>query len=252
MTTVRLRVRRQDTPNARPYWQEFEVPWRKGLNVVSALQLLRDQPVTLQGETVDPVAWEYNCMEEVCGACSMIINGQPRQACSALVDDLSQPVVLEPLAKFPVVRDLLVDRSRMFTGLKQVKAWVELDGSWPLDDPLPRVSRQQQEANYLYSRCMTCGCCMAACPQFGQRWPFLGPATLAQVRLMNAHPIGRYGKTERLHAIMAEGGISDCGNAQVCVEVCPKKIPLTTAIAELGRQVSGQMLRDLLGSAEGE
>jgi succinate dehydrogenase / fumarate reductase iron-sulfur subunit len=94
---------------------------------------------------------------------------------------------------------------------------------------------------------MTCGICMAACPQFGPHSDFLGPAALAQVCLANAHPTGRYDRAERLHAIMAEGGLSDCGNAQNCVRVCPKEIPLTTAIGELGRQVTIQALRDLFG-----
>ena len=99
----------------------------------------------------------------------------------------------------------------------------------------PRASRPREwAANYLYSRCMTCGICMAACPQFGPDSDFLGPATLAQVCLINAHPTGRYDRAERLHAIMGEGGLSDCGNAQNCVRVCPKEIPLTTAIGELG------------------
>jgi succinate dehydrogenase / fumarate reductase iron-sulfur subunit len=88
---------------------------------------------------------------------------------------------------------------------------------------------------------------MAVCPQYGPHADFLGPAVLAQVRLMNAHPTGAFQRSERLHAIMAEGGLSDCGNAQNCVQVCPKGLPLTTAIAELGRQTTAQMLRDLLG-----
>ena len=92
---------------------------------------------------------------------------------------------------------------------------------------------------------------MAACPQFGPQFgpgePFVGPAALAQVRLMNAHPTGRYDKAERLHAIMADGGLSDCGNAQNCVRVCPKAIPLTTAIGELGRETTLQAFKDLFG-----
>lgn len=247
-SNIHLKVRRQDAPETTPYWQEFEVPWREGHNVVSVLMALRENPVTNDGERVDPVSWEYNCMEEVCGACTMMINGRPRQSCSALVDELEQPIVLEPLVKFPVVRDLMVDRSRMFSALKKVKAWVPLDGPFDVHERAPRISPQDWVEQYSYSRCMTCGCCLAACPQYGQKLDFLGPAALAQVHLKNQHPTGRYNKTERLHTIMAEGGLSDCGNAQNCVQVCPKAIPLTTAIGKLGRSVTGQMLRDLLGT----
>ncbi|MFE8031665.1 succinate dehydrogenase iron-sulfur subunit [Thiohalocapsa marina] len=247
--TIELRIRRQDNPNSEPYWHHFALPVRAGANVVSALMDLRGQPVTTDGTRVDPVAFEHNCMEEVCGACAMLINGRPRPACSALLADLDSPVTLEPLPKFPVVRDLLVDRSRLLDNLKRVRAWVRIDGPWDTHEHPPRLSQQAWAANYLYSRCMNCGCCMAACPQFDQDRPFVGPAPLAQVRLMNAHPTGRYDKATRLHAIMAEGGLSDCGNAQNCVRVCPKEIPLTTAIGELGRQTTVQLLKDLFGGA---
>ena len=250
MKSIEFRIRRQDTPDSPPYWQRFSIPYRKGHNVVSALMVIRENPLTIQGTRVDPVAWEFNCMEEVCGACSMIINGRPRQACSTLVDTLQQPISLEPLSKFPVVRDLMVDRSRIFGDLKKVRAWIEIDGAWDTHEGAPRISPTAWKDNYLYSRCMSCGCCMEACPQYNAKQPFVGPATLAAVRLMNAHPTGRYHKTERLHAIMAEGGLSDCGNAQNCVRVCPKEIPLTTAIGELGRQVTLQMLQDLFGGTD--
>jgi succinate dehydrogenase / fumarate reductase iron-sulfur subunit len=187
-------------------------------------------------------------MEEVCGACAMLINGLPQPACSALIDELEAPIRLEPLPKFPVVRDLIVDRTRLLDHLKRVKAWVRLDGPWDTHERAPRISPAAWAANYLYSRCMSCGCCMAACPQFDQGRAFVGPAPLAQVRLMNAHPTGRFDKAERLHAIMAEGGLSDCGNAQNCVRVCPKEITLTTAIGELGRQTTVQLLKDLFGA----
>jgi succinate dehydrogenase / fumarate reductase iron-sulfur subunit len=244
---VEVRVRRQDGPGLAPYWQRFSLAVRPGANVVSLLMDLREHCVTSDGERVDPVAFEHNCMEEVCGACAMLVNGVPRPACSALVADLKAPIRLEPLPKFPVVRDLMVDRSQLLENLKRVKAWVRIDGHWDNHERAPRIAPQDWALNYLYSRCTSCGCCMAACPQFGADSAFVGPAPLAQVRLMNAHPTGRYDRAERLHAIMGDGGLSDCGNAQNCVRVCPKEIPLTTAIGELGRQTTLQAVWDLLG-----
>ena len=76
----------------------------------------------------------------------------------------------------------------------------------------------------------------------------MGPAPLGQARLHNSHPTGAYFKEERLHALMEPGGIADCGNAQNCVKVCPKDIPLTEAIGQLGRQTTVQWLRDLFVS----
>lgn len=245
--SVELHIRRQDHPTSAPYWQSFRLEARPGANIVSLLMDLREHCVTTNGEPVDPVAFEHNCMEEVCGACAMLINGSPRPACSALIADLKTPIRLEPLPKFPVVRDLMVDRAQLFDNLKRVKAWLPIDGAWDNHERAPRVSPRDWAAQYLFSRCMSCGCCLAACPEFELGKAFVGPASLAQVRLMNAQPTGRYDKAERLHAIMGDGGLSDCGNAQNCVRVCPKEIPLTSAIGELGRQTTLQALKDLFG-----
>jgi len=242
---IHFRIRRQDGPDSPPYWEDFLMPDEGGHNVVSALMYLRQHPINAQGQRVSPVAWESNCMEEVCGACAMLINGVPRQACAALTEELEQPIRLEPLSKFPVIRDLVVDRSRMFEALKQVKAWIPIDGTWDIHRHAPLISPGVQSLRYLFSRCMACGCCMEACPQFHPDSRFIGPAPLGQILLHNLHPTGSYFKEERLHAIMGPGGIADCGNAQNCVKVCPKDIPLTEAIGELGRQTTAQWLRDL-------
>ncbi|MGA7290703.1 MAG: 4Fe-4S dicluster domain-containing protein, partial [Terriglobales bacterium] len=88
--------------------------------------------------------------------------------------------------------------------------------------------------------------CMEACPQFNEDTGFVGAATISQVRLFNTHPTGSGLKRERLSALMGDGGIQECGYAQNCVEICPKEIPLTTSIAEVGGQVMKQALGDLL------
>jgi succinate dehydrogenase / fumarate reductase iron-sulfur subunit len=242
--TIELQIRRQDGPSAHPRWEEFLIPWRPNMNVISSLMEIRRNPVTRFGVPTTPVTWDANCLEQVCGACSMLVNGVPRQACAALVDRLPSPIVLEPLTKFPLVRDLVTDRQPMFESLKRVKAWIPIDGTYDMG-PGPRFGAADQEMNYAFARCMTCGCCMEACPQFNAHSSFMGPAPLAQVRLFNGHPTGAMHKEERLHAIMGKGGISDCGNAQNCVAVCPKEIPLTDAIAELGRETTAQWLKDL-------
>lgn len=242
---IRLKVKRQDRPDATPYWEEFALPWKPRHNIVSLLMALRENPVNAKGQRVAPVVFEANCMEEVCGSCTMLINGRVRQACSTLVDPLTQPITLEPMSKFPIVRDLLVDRQRMFDALRQVRAWVPIDGAWDIHEHAPRISPQQWELNYDFSRCMTCGCCMEACPQFHAGSKFVGPAPLGQTWLFNNHPTGRHTAADRLHAIMGPGGITDCGNAQNCVRACPKEIKLTDAIAKLGGQTTVQALKDV-------
>jgi succinate dehydrogenase / fumarate reductase iron-sulfur subunit len=242
--SIRIKVKRQDGPGLASYWEEFEVPWHPRMNVISALMEIQKKPVTASGQRVTPVVWECSCLEEVCGSCTMVIDGRARQSCSALVDQIApsgQTIVLEPMTKFPVVRDLVVDRSRMFEDLKRVKAWIDLDGSHE-QGPGPRQSQENQEAAYPLSRCMTCGCCLEACPQINSASDFVGPAILNQVRLFNMHPSGRMHAGERLDAVMGEGGVEGCGKAQNCVEACPKEIPLVDSIAVVGREATKRML----------
>ena len=246
MTTVPFKIKRQDAPDEESYWEEFEVPYHKAMNVISALQQIQKNPVNTKGKKTRPVTWESSCLEEVCGACTMRINGKVRQACSALVDKLEKPITLEPMSKFPAIRDLRVNRQSMFDNLKRVKAWIPLDGTYDLG-PGPRLAPETQQAGYILSRCMTCGCCLEACPQFNEKSSFVGAQTIAQARLFSLHPTGQMQADERIDALMGEGGLEDCGNAQNCVEVCPKEIPLTTAIADMQRAATKRLFKKYLG-----
>jgi succinate dehydrogenase / fumarate reductase iron-sulfur subunit len=265
-----VRVLRQNAPGESSYWQRFEVPYETDMNVISVLQKIAAMAKTIDGEKTQPVAWDCNCLEEVCGACTMVINGRVRQACSAIVDrlleDNPQEIELRPMSKFPVVRDLFVDRSRMFQALKRIKGWIPVDGYYA-HGPGPRVSPAIQQQAYPLSECMTCGCCLEACPQYlkveivryegesdesfnsrkqaANENSFIGAAPISQAVLFNMHPTGALNANERLDALMAEGGLQMCGNAQNCVAVCPKSIPLTRSIARAGRATTVYAIKKL-------
>jgi succinate dehydrogenase / fumarate reductase iron-sulfur subunit len=243
--TIKFVVTRQEGPNAKSYQEEFEIPYRPNMNVISAFMEVQRNPVNAKGEKTSPVCWESNCLEEVCGACSMVINGKPRQACTALVDKLEQPIRIEPMKTFPIVRDVVVDRGRMFDGLKKVKAWIPIDGTYDLG-PGPRMAESKRQWAYDLSRCMTCGVCLEACPNVNDSTDFIGPYAISQVRLFNAHPTGEMNKEERLETLMQDGGIEGCGNSQNCVRACPKEIPLTTSIAAMNRDTTIHMFKKWL------
>ncbi|UTR15532.1 succinate dehydrogenase iron-sulfur subunit [Salipaludibacillus sp. LMS25] len=246
--TIELVIKRQKDQNSGSYEEKFKIPYRSNMNVISALMEIRRNPVNANGEETTAVAWDASCLEEVCGACSMIINGKPRQSCTALIDQLEQPIKLEPMHTFPVVRDLTVDRSRMFDSLKRVKAWIPIDGTYDLG-PGPRMPEAKRQWAYELSKCMTCGVCLQACPNVNSKSEFIGPAALSQVRLFNTHPTGAMQKAERLETLMeGEGGLTNCGNSQNCVEACPKGIPLTTSIAALNRETTLQSFKNFFGT----
>ena len=239
------------TPNNQ-YWEEFELPLLPAMNVISALMEIQKNPMNKLGKKSTPIAWEQGCLEEVCGSCSMLVNGTPRQSCTALIEPIikqsgSSTITLAPFTKYPLIRDLVVDRTQMFEKLKKVKAWVTVDGTWNSKDQGIKISPEVQEALYVLSTCMTCGCCNEACPQVNDDSPFMGPSATSQIRLFNSNPPSELQKTERLRAAMDDDGIAGCGNAQNCVKVCPKKIPLTESIALIGREATKQAIRDTFG-----
>ena len=243
-STIKVEIKRQPNPDAPTTTEKFEVPYRSGMNITSLLGEIALNPVDISGKATTPITYDSNCLEEICGSCAMLINGKARMACSALVDKLEQPITLAPLSKFPVVRDLAVDRSVLFENLKKVKAWVPIDGSYDLGAG-PRQAPQIQEQRYPLSNCISCTICMEVCPQFNDATGFVGAATIAQAKLFNMDPSGSVLKEERLRALAGDGGIQECGFAQNCVQACPKQLPLTEAISDMGRDVFVQQVKDL-------
>lgn len=267
-STILVRILRQDAPDKAPRWERHRVPYEPNLNVISVLQKIAAQAATEDGKKTTPVAWDCNCLEEVCGACTMLINGKTRQSCSALVDRLLEEhpgeIELKPMSKFPVIRDLVVDRGRMFRTMQKLKSWIPVD-DYADRGPGPREAPTAQERRYPLSECMTCGCCLEACPQYAkidvERLPgeseadfqarkkeaydqgFVGAMGISLVMLFNDHPTGAMNAGDRLDALMEPGGIQDCGNAQNCVIVCPKHIPLTRSIARAGRAATAHWVK---------
>lgn len=239
--------KRQDGPTSKSYNEEFYIPHRPNMNIISVMMEIQRNPVNAMGKKVSPIQWESSCLEEVCGACSMVINGRPRQACTALVDQLTEPIFVEPMRTFPVIRDLIVDRSGMFESLKKVKAWIPIDGTYDLG-PGPRQSDNDRRWRYELSKCMTCGVCLEACPNVNSQSKFIGPFAVGQVQLFNSHPTGALQKDERMTALLDEGGLQECGNSQNCVRACPKGIPLTTAIAKSNREATKYMFKKIFSS----
>lgn len=251
--TVRFRIKRQDGPDKPVRWERFNVPAPSEANVISCLQWIAANPTTAQGAHTTPVVFDAGCLEEVCGACTMVINGRVRQSCSCLIRDYApsdgDEITLEPMSTFPVVRDLMVDRARLFAALERVQAWIPIDGTYHLGSG-PQDTPEGQQTRYKLSECMSCGCCLEACPQYRQekdesRWAssFIGAHAISQARLFNEHSTGSVLKNARLETLMGRGGVSDCGNAQNCVKVCPKDIPLTESIAAIGRAVTAHSIK---------
>jgi succinate dehydrogenase / fumarate reductase iron-sulfur subunit len=168
------------------------------------------------------------------------------------------------MSKFPVIRDLVVDRNRLFRALEKLQAWIPIDGYYDAG-PGPRQSQEQQQEAYPLSKCMSCGCCLEACPQyahidvhredaetdpqFRERQAevfdrnFIGAHAMNQVVLTNSHPTGAMTAGARVAALISEGGIQNCGKAANCQAVCPQKIPLMKSWARAGRAATLHVIK---------
>ena len=139
--TIRIRRFNPDT-DRQSHWETYEVPFVKTMTVIEALEYLWDQ-----GEYI---AFRANCREFTCGSCAMLINGKPMLACSTLLKD---NMALEPLTRYPLVRDLVVDIGAVTEKLKQLQYW-------PVNDDQNgefTVSRKvSQDFAAIYSRCIEC------------------------------------------------------------------------------------------------
>ena len=124
----KIRIRRQESQKSDSYWQEFEFDGSKNSSVANVLKELNSRTPLKDnsGNIVTPISWECSCMVRKCGACAMLINERPRLACSTFLHTLKgSTITLEPLSKFPLVRDLIVDRSILFENLKKLNLWLE-------------------------------------------------------------------------------------------------------------------------------
>ncbi len=234
MNKALLKIRRQDDPEDLPYWEIFEVPYEPGVTVSSALSVVGLNPVTAEGNPTTPVAWDCSCNEGICGSCTMLINGKARQACKVMLEDFDGPIVLEPLSKFPIVRDLKVDRLKMLDALKKHECWVSLDDLTPKGYDVERKNGDDQERIARFLDCILCGACSEACPQVNDRSAFTGAFVFSHVLHLNDHPIGRNSAKERVAALGSRGGIVDCAGSENCEMVCPRGIPLVEAASKLG------------------
>lgn len=237
MAKIKLKIRRKDNPGDIAYWEEFFVDSDRALTVADALLAVRENMALDEDETIKPVVWECGCMEGACGACTMKINGKVALACTTFLDALDSPVILEPLEKFEVVRDLVVDRSCQQGALSGISVWSGVEDiirelSASLAPPV--LSADEIFRHHPFCTCILCGACSEACPQVNDRSVFGGAFVFAFALSLNSHFVGKFGKAKRLSALSQKGGVADCMGAKVCEFVCPKSIPLSEAAAKLG------------------
>lgn len=239
---MRVRVWRQDGPEDRGRFETHEVAEvSPQMSLLELLDVLNDEIVATGG---DPVAFESDCREGICGACGVTVDGTPhgpvprtptcRQHLRAF-DDIGADaeVTIEPLRSgaYPVVRDLVVDRSAL-DRLVEAGGFVSLAaGTAPDADALP-VTHSDAEGALDLAACIGCGACVAACPN-GAAHLFAG-AKLGHLALLPQPALER-GRRARSMSEALEEDFGPCSTYGECAQVCPAGIPLS-AVAVVARE----------------
>ncbi len=206
---VKIKIKRQQSPESEPYFQTFAWNCDESTTVATILREMNEA-----GDPENEIAWECSCLQKKCGACAMVINGSPRLACDTKIGELkSKSVVLEPLKKFPVVRDLIVDRRILRENLIALHNWLEREAV---------VNQKNTDLAYDASRCLQCGCCLEVCPNFTVDDSFFGAAAFVPAsRILSELP------KSKKYEILGEYKkyiYSGCGKSLSCHDVCPAEI----------------------------
>lgn len=233
---MRFRIYRYDPGrDEAPRMQDYELDdalVEPGMMLLDALLLLKAQDETL--------SFRRSCGEGVCGSDGMNINGRNGLACITPLAGLAEPVTIRPLPGLPVIRDLVVDMGPFYRQYRSIRPWLQND------EPEPEVERRQspderERLDGLYE-CILCACCSTACPSFW--WNpdrFLGPAALLQAARWIEDSRDRATRV-RLDDLDGPWRLFRCHTIMNCVEVCPKGLDPSGAIARIRRR----MLQDAL------
>lgn len=215
-----------------PYLQDFEVPYRKETSLLEALNYIKD---FLEPE----LSFRWSCRMAVCGSCGMMVNGVPKLACKTFLRDYAgKSMKIEPLANFPIERDLVVDISDFIEKLERIKPYIipsKEDENKPLTEGY--IQTPQQMTSYLqFAQCINCGICYAACPQYKLNKNFIGPAALTLAYRYNIDSRDT-GAAERMKLLSLDEGVWSCTFVGYCSQVCPKHVDPASAI-QLGKKAS--------------
>lgn len=218
---IEIIIRRQRDSRSAPYTQTFLYTGDGKLTVADFLSELNTRAplLTADGKEAEPITYSSSCGEKKCGACAMLINGIPRLACSLFLCNIAKKgkIELAPLSKFPVIRDLQIDRKKMFTRLKEMKVWLSQNNNdWKNGD---------RALQYDAGQCLMCGCCLEICPNYTPKSAFSGAASMIHAFKVLEQNIA----DSHLQTIKENYGkyfFAGCSQSLSCMKVCPLGLPL--------------------------
>ena len=221
-----VKIKRRKSADSAPYWQSFVYDGPKHVTVSAVLDALNytDDLFDAAGQPAERIRWECSCMQAVCGGCAIVINGVPALACATFADEVKgKELVLEPLSKFPVVADLIVDRSVIYENLNAAACYL---------DSLAASSAYHHEQQYSVAKCLKCGLCLEVCPNYHPGAAFYGAVFANESYLVASHSEEKNPKLMKEYRDHFGAG---CSKALSCRTVCPAGIETLTSILRMNR-----------------
>ena len=222
-----VKIKRQSAPDSIAYWQSFTYNGPEHVTVSAVLDALNytDDLFDIDGNPTTRIRWECSCMQAVCGGCAMVINGVPALACATFADEVKgKELVIEPLSKFPVIADLVVDRSSIYENLNKAKAYLE---------SLTKSDEKQHEQQYSVAKCLKCGLCLEVCPNYHPGGEFFGAVLANESYLLASQSADK--NTQVIQEYKKHFG-AGCSKALSCQTVCPVGIETLTSILRMNRK----------------
>ena len=214
----------------KPTMQNYELDIEQ-----TGMVMVLDALLAIKSQQDETLSFRRSCGEGVCGSDGMMINGKNRLACITPIRSLPEPIVIRPFPGFPVIRDLIVDMTQFYTQYGKAKPFLMNKQPPPPKERLQSPA-DREKLDGLYE-CILCGCCSSSCPSYW--WnpdKFLGPAALLQAARFILD--SRDDQTqERLGQLNDAYSVFRCRSIMNCVDVCPKGLNPTQAIAEIRTQM---------------
>lgn len=249
---LKLKIWRQASPNAKGHFQEVDahdIP-----ETASFLEMLDIVNQRMIEGSADPVAFDHDCREGICGMCSLVINGTPHgperatTTCQLHMRKFrdGDTIWIEPFraSAFPVIKDLAVDRSA-FDRIVQAGGFISVrTGSAQDANSLP-ISKEAADAAMDAAECIGCGACVASCKNASAML-----FTAAKAGALNSLPQGQPEKHRRMLAMvktMDEAGFGNCTNQYECEAACPKEISVNW-ISKMNRDYAVAVAHDSLAA----
>lgn len=215
------------------------------MSFLEMLDVLNEQLVSKREE---PVAFEHDCREGICGSCSMVIDGRPHgpmkgtTTCQVHMRHYNDgdTIVIEPYRaqSFPVLKDLVVDRSS-FDRIIQSGGYISVNTGQAQDANNIPIEKDQASRAFDAATCIGCGACVAACPNASAM--LFTSAKVSHLALMPQGQVERKRRVMNMIAQMDKEGFGQCSNVKACEAECPKEISVSN-IARLNREFIGASL----------